>query len=74
LDMNERPFSTTPPELRAEIEQAVRRAMSGRRDPEVMRQACEHMDRVREEIRQKHGVQDIGVELIRELRGESPES
>ena len=32
------------------------------------------MDRVREEIRQHHGTQEIGVELIRELRGELPES
>jgi hypothetical protein len=72
--MNEKPFSTTPPVLRAEIEEAVRRAMSGRRDPEVMRQACEHMDQVREAIRRQHGVQDIGVDLIRELRGELPES
>jgi hypothetical protein len=72
--MNEKPFATTPPELRAEIEEAVRRAMSGRRDPDVMRQACEHMDKVREEIRRQHGVQDIGVQLIRDLRGDSPES
>lgn len=32
------------------------------------------MDRVREEIRQHHGTQEIAVELIRELRGELPES
>ena len=63
-----------PPELRAEFEDAIRRALSGRRDPEAMRRACEHMDRVREEIRQLHGIQEIGVDLIRELRGELPES
>jgi hypothetical protein len=62
-----------PPEVRAEIEEAVRRAMSGVRDPEAMRRACERMDRIREEIRQQHGVLDIGVPAIRELRGELPE-
>jgi hypothetical protein len=68
--MQEKPFTVVPPELRAEFEDAIRRALSGRRDPEAMRRACEHMDRVREQIRQQYGVQDIGVDLIRELRGE----
>ena len=71
--MKEKPLSTVPPELRAEFDEAVRRAMAGQRDPEAMRKACEHMDKVREEIRRQYGVQDIGVELIRELRGELPE-
>ena len=59
-------------EFRATFEEAVRRALSGQRDPEAMRQACAHMDQMREEIRARHGVQDIGVDLIRELRGELP--
>jgi hypothetical protein len=62
-----------PPDVRAELEEAVRRAMSGVRDPEAMRRACERMDRIREEIFQKHGLLDIGVPAIRELRGELPE-
>jgi hypothetical protein len=49
-NMKEKPFSIVAPELRAEFEEAVRRAMAGQRDPEVMRRACEHMDKVREEI------------------------
>jgi hypothetical protein len=48
--------------------------MSGQRDPEVMKKACDNMDRLREEIRRQYGVQEIGVDLIRELRGEFPES
>jgi hypothetical protein len=72
--MKDKPLNTIAPELRAEFEEAVRRAMSGKRDPEVMRKACEEMDRFREEIRRQCGVQDIGVDLIRELRGELPES
>ena len=71
--MQARPFSTVPPELRADFDEAMRRAMAGQSDPEAMRKACEHMDRLREEIRQQYGVQDIGVDLIRELRGELPE-
>jgi hypothetical protein len=71
--MQEKPFTMVPVELRAEFDEAVRRAMSGQRDPEAMAKGCERMDRLREEIRRRHGVQDIGVDLIRELRGELPE-
>ncbi len=38
---------------------------------EVMRRACERMDRMREEVRKKHGILDIGVSAIRELRDEA---
>ena len=54
------------PEIMAQMEEAVRIAMSPIRDPEVMRLACEEMDRIREEIYQKHGLLDIGVPAIRE--------
>ncbi len=70
--MNHAPSTTISPDLRAEFEEAVRRAMSGQRDAEAMKKACDHMDAVREEIRRQHGVQDIGDDLIRELRGELP--
>jgi hypothetical protein len=43
-------------------------AATGVRDPEVMRQACEDMDRLREEIYQREGLLDIGVPAIRALR------
>jgi hypothetical protein len=57
-----------PPEVMAELQQAAERAAAGVRDPEAMRRACERMDRLREEIRRKHGVLDIGVPAIRGLR------
>ena len=66
--------SVFPSEIRAELEEAVRRAMSGIRDKQAMHRACERMDRISEEIRQKHGVLDIGVPAIRALRGELPEA
>jgi hypothetical protein len=56
------------PELLAEMEEAARAAMSPHRDREVMRRACESMDRISEEIYRKHGLLDIGVPAIRELR------
>ena len=66
--------STLPPEVRADIE-AVAAAVAASRpvDPEVARRIHERAERVRQEILAKHGVQDIGVAIIRELRGELPE-
>jgi hypothetical protein len=52
----------------AALEAAADRAAKGIRDPETMRKAAESMDRIREEIAKKHGVLDIGVSAIRELR------
>ncbi len=61
------------PELEAEFQAAVRQAISSKRDPEVMRRVAERMDRLREETYRQHGLLDIGVPAIRELRGELPE-
>ena len=66
--MNDDNDNVIPPELMAELRLAADRAAKGIRDPEIMRQACESMDRLREEIRKKHGILDIGVPEIRELR------
>ncbi len=72
--MNTTFANSLSPEIVADMERAVKLAMSEVRDPEAMRLACERMDRMREEIRQKHGVLDIGVPAIRELRGELPDA
>ncbi len=60
-------------ELEAEFQAAVQQAMSTTRDPEAMRRAAERMDKLREETFRRHGMLDIGVPAIRELRGELPE-
>ena len=58
-------------DLLAELRAATGRAARGVRDPEVMRRACERMDRMREEVRQRAGDLDIPVDLIREGRDAS---
>jgi hypothetical protein len=60
--------SAIPPEIMAELQRAAEDAAKGLRDPETMRNACEEMDRIREEIRREHGVLNIGVPAIRGLR------
>ena len=57
-------------ELLAAMRQAGQKALSNVRDREAMKRACDRMDRMREEIRKKHGTLDIGVPAIRELRDE----
>ena len=52
----------------ADLKDAVENASKGIRDPEEMRQACERMDKMREENRRLFGEQDIGVSIIREAR------
>ncbi len=65
--------SAITPELEAEFQAAVQQAMSSKRDPESMRRAAERMDKMREETYRQHGLLDIGVPAIRELRGDLPE-
>jgi hypothetical protein len=67
-DMSSELATPIPAELLAEMQEAAERAANGVRDPERMRQACERMDCIREEIRREHGVLDIGVPALRELR------
>ena len=57
-----------PPEIMAELQEAADQAARGLRDPKAMAEACDEMDRISEEIRRQHGVLDIGVPAIRELR------
>jgi hypothetical protein len=56
------------PEIAAEMQEAAENAAKGVRDPERVKRARKSMDRIREEIRKQHGVLDIGVPAIRELR------
>jgi hypothetical protein len=41
-------------------------------DPEIARRVRARGQKIREEIYQQHGILDIGVPAIRELRGELP--
>ncbi len=58
----------TPPEVMEDLRKAAEYAMKGVLDPEVMRKACEDMDRMAEKNAQLYGVHDDGVDIIREMR------
>jgi hypothetical protein len=66
--MNTEEPASIPPEVLKEMEDAVRIAYSNVRDPTVMKTAGERMDRRAEKNRQLFGVQDIGVNIIGEMR------
>ena len=63
-------MSTIPPEFLAELQDTAERAAKGLITSVERDEACKNMDRIREEIRKKHGILDIGVPAIRELRDE----
>jgi hypothetical protein len=55
-------------ELMAELQEAADKLARGERDPGVAKQAAQRMDRMREENRRLFGVQDIGIDIIRQMR------
>ena len=64
-----------PPEVRANAQAIFDHFTSWKPlTPEVVRRVRERTELIRQEPLARHGVQDIGVQIIRELRGELPES
>lgn len=61
-------LSDLSPEALAELKQAIERAGSAVRDPEIMRRAADRMDRMREELRSRVGELEVAVDLTRETR------
>ena len=57
-----------PEDILSQLRVAVDRAVQRVRDPEVVRKACERLDKMREEVRLRHGLLDIAVPAVREIR------
>lgn len=67
------PPNTASPE--ADAQAVLDHVVSGTpADPQLRKRVRERAEAIRRQILAAHGIQDIGVELIRELRGELPES
>ena len=60
-----------PPDLAADLQEALDDLAKGIRRPEKMQAACQRMDRLREENRQLFGEQNIAVELVRQSRDQT---
>jgi hypothetical protein len=62
-----------PADIEADTQAVIARVLMGKPlAPEVYRRIRARAERVTQEIRRKHGVLNIGVPAIRELRGELP--
>jgi hypothetical protein len=58
-----------PAEIMADLKEVARQATQGGvRDPELLRRVNQRAERARQEILEKLGVQDIGVQIIRAMR------
>ncbi len=60
--------SEVPAAIWDEVEEGLQIARSNVRDAEVMRQAAERMDELRESIRRRVGVVDLVLPILREMR------
>jgi hypothetical protein len=61
--------NTTPIDALADLEEVCRQAKSGIvRDPELLKRVYARSARIRQEMERKFGVQNIGAEIIREMR------
>jgi adenosyl cobinamide kinase/adenosyl cobinamide phosphate guanylyltransferase len=64
-----------PPDEAADNQAVIDHVLTGRPlDAEIARRIEERAERIRQRIFQEHGLVDIGVPAIRELRGPLPES
>jgi hypothetical protein len=58
-----------PLDVMADLEKAAHYAATGQPPPpEFARRIAEAAEKIREEVKRKHGILDIGVPVIRELR------
>jgi hypothetical protein len=55
-------------EIDRDLEEAVRRMTSRAKDPAAVQRARDEADRIFVELKQKYGVRQLAVELIREIR------
>ena len=66
--------TSIPPDILADAQVGAECAAAGKPvPPEVARRVHERSEKARQQLLATHGIQDIGVQIIRELRGELPQ-
>ena len=72
--MNTQESSTTSTSL-SDAQAVLDHVVAGTKiDPELAQRVRERAEAIRQQILANYGLQEIGVELIRELRGQLPET
>jgi hypothetical protein len=64
------PSAIIPPEVMADLDYAIQLIMTGKRDPEFEARVRAESEKIAEEVRGRHGLLNIAVDLIREARDE----
>ena len=62
------PNDPTGSDVLADLQEAARYAATGTDSPEALQRTQERAQRVREELRQKHGDMEVAVSLLHEAR------
>jgi hypothetical protein len=60
-----------PPETLTDLEYAIQLILTGKKDPEFAARVQAETEKITQEIRRKHGMLNIAVDLIREARDEA---
>jgi hypothetical protein len=68
--METKPPAEIPPDVLADLDYAIRLAMTGQRDPEFEARVRAESEKITEALREKYGELNIAVDLIREGRDE----
>lgn len=64
------PNDPTGSDVLADLQEAARYAATGAASPEALQRIQERAQRVRDELRRKHGDLSVAVSLVQEARGE----
>ena len=71
--MDDKLDNSIAPEIMADAQAVANCVAAGKPvPPDVVKRVHERAERVRQEMLATHGIQNIGVDIIRELRGELP--
>ncbi len=60
-----------PPAALTDLDYAIQLIITGKKDPEFAARVQAETEEITQEIRRKHGVLNIAVDLIREARDEA---
>jgi hypothetical protein len=65
------PTTDNPSTAQTDLDYAIHLIMTGKKDPEFAARVQAETEDITEEIRRKHGILNIAVDLIREARDEA---
>ncbi|MGP0063441.1 MAG: hypothetical protein ACLQGP_07570 [Isosphaeraceae bacterium] len=71
MPTTDHPSTDNPSTTQTDLDYAIHLIMTGKKDPEFAARVQAETEDITEEIRRKHGILNIAVDLIREARDEA---